>query len=329
MTPKVSVAMIAYNHERFVAQAIESVLAQRNAFDVEIVLGEDCSTDGTRAIVREFAARFPDRIRLLLPEKNLGANRNFAAVLAACRGEYVAMLECDDYWPDADKLQSQVERLDGDRNLTVCFTRAEVVDESGAPIATESVIREVRPTYTQRDYLARVFQPRTCTVLFRRGLFAELPDWYFRLPVGDFPIHVFNTEHGDFGFIDRITAAYRIHPGGMWSMGMNPAQWQAETREQRERMALRLKQVIDLYETMQTYLGNRHRATMRAQIANFARDLTHVNRTLEDWPEMRRSVRLQLRSLPLPEGTSALTLLRALLVSHLPVLALPPGKQTY
>ena len=97
---KVSVCMITYNHERFIAQAIESVLMQETDFRVELVIGEDCSTDGTRAIVREFGERFPERIRLLLPEHNLGMMPNFVATLSACRGQYVALLEGDDYWTD-------------------------------------------------------------------------------------------------------------------------------------------------------------------------------------------------------------------------------------
>ena len=78
---KVSVAMITYNHERFIAQAIEGVLMQQTDFKVELVIGEDCSTDGTRAIVRRYGERYPEQIRLLLPERNLGAYANALAAL--------------------------------------------------------------------------------------------------------------------------------------------------------------------------------------------------------------------------------------------------------
>ena len=85
--------MITYNHEKFIAQAIDSVLMQQTRFDYELVIGEDCSTDGTRAIVVEYQQKHPDKIRLLLPENNLGMHENGRRALKACRGEYIAFLE--------------------------------------------------------------------------------------------------------------------------------------------------------------------------------------------------------------------------------------------
>src|SRR5438132_1821213 len=101
---KLSVMMITYNHERFIAQALDSILAQRVNFDYEIVIGEDCSTDGTRDILMDFHRRYPDRIVLLLRDHNLGVMRNFEATLGACRGRYLALLEVDDYWTSENKL---------------------------------------------------------------------------------------------------------------------------------------------------------------------------------------------------------------------------------
>jgi glycosyltransferase involved in cell wall biosynthesis len=322
--PKVSVAMIAYNHEQFVVQAVESVLAQRTDFPFEIVFGEDCSPDGTRALVQRLADTHAGRIRLLLPERNIGMGRNLAVTIAACRGDYIALLEGDDYWTDPEKLQRQVEMLDAHPECAVCFTRALVVDEANRPIETAQFIREVKPTYTLADYLSRVFQPRTCTVMFRRGLFAEFPKWFFHLPVADFPLHVLNAEHGDFAFIDCITAAYRIHAGGIWSMGISPTRWQVASREQQLRIAARLGAVLDVYATLDAYLGPRYRAIMRRQMAQFAHQFTIACRSLEDWPRMRRGVRRQVCTLPLPPGVPLTALLRAALVSHCPFLARRP-----
>src|ERR1700693_1479404 len=95
---KLSVMVITYNHERFLAQALESILAQRVNFDYEIVVGEDCSTDRTRDILMDFHNRYPDRIVPLLRNANIGGPRNAMAPRAACRGQYLAVLEGDDYW---------------------------------------------------------------------------------------------------------------------------------------------------------------------------------------------------------------------------------------
>jgi len=119
---KVSVAMITYNHENFIAQAIESVLMQETDFQVELILGEDCSTDGSRRIVREYADKYPHVIRALLPEHNLGMQKNGAAVFDACKGEYIACLEGDDYWTCPDKLQKQVEILENNQEYGLVYT---------------------------------------------------------------------------------------------------------------------------------------------------------------------------------------------------------------
>ena len=90
---RVSVHMVTYNHERFIAQAIESVLMQRASFNYELVIGEDCSTDRTRQIAEDYQRRYPDKIRLLLPSQNPGMMRNFMRTIGACRADYIALLE--------------------------------------------------------------------------------------------------------------------------------------------------------------------------------------------------------------------------------------------
>ena len=116
-SPKVSVLVLAYNQERYIAQAIQSALDQQTEFAIEIVIGEDCSTDRTRDILKRLAEDNPDLIRLLLREKNLGGTENFYDTLRQCRGEYVAMLEGDDYWTNPQKLQMQADAL-GEIQLT-------------------------------------------------------------------------------------------------------------------------------------------------------------------------------------------------------------------
>jgi glycosyltransferase involved in cell wall biosynthesis len=109
---KVSVAMITYNHERYIAKALDNVLSQSTNFDYEVIIGEDFSTDNTRSIIIDYQKRYPDKFQLLLNDKNIGMHKNTAQVLRACRGQYVALLEGDDYWTSTHKLQLQVDFLD-------------------------------------------------------------------------------------------------------------------------------------------------------------------------------------------------------------------------
>src|SRR6185295_15883149 len=99
-TPTVSVCVITFNHERFIAEAIESALAQKTRLDYEIVVGDDGSTDDTPRILARLAEQHAPRLRVVRRQENLGINRNLAATLQECRGRYIALLEGDDYWTD-------------------------------------------------------------------------------------------------------------------------------------------------------------------------------------------------------------------------------------
>src|SRR5438309_1588573 len=103
-------------------------------FDYEIVIGEDCSTDRTREIVADLARLYPEKIRPLFHETNVGANRNLALALQMCQGQYVALLEGDDYWIDARKLQRQVWFLDDHPDYVICFHNVQVIYEDGSKI---------------------------------------------------------------------------------------------------------------------------------------------------------------------------------------------------
>ena len=110
--PLVSVVMITYNHEQYIAQAIKSVLRQKTSFSFELVIGEDCSTDNTREIVSEYQNKYPDVIRVITAETNVGMHSNALRVEYSCRGKYIAYCEGDDHWHNPHKLQMQVDFLE-------------------------------------------------------------------------------------------------------------------------------------------------------------------------------------------------------------------------
>ena len=212
---KVSVMMIAYNHERFIAQAIESVLVQRVNFDYEIVIGEDCSTDGTRAVIMDFHRRHPGRIVPLLRDRNVGAMRNLEATLSACRGRYVALLEGDDYWTCDKKLQRQVDFLDSKPDCAICCHRVEFLNETGS--AYGDLLRYLPAgSYTIEDLLKGNFV-MTCSTVLRRDLIPALPRWLRTMKLGDLPMFALAARHGTIELMDEIMAVYRVHSGGTWS----------------------------------------------------------------------------------------------------------------
>ncbi len=213
---KLSVLMVTYNHEKFISQALESILTQRVGFDYEIVIGEDCSTDSTRAIVMDYRQKYPDIIKLLLPDNNRGMMCNFMKTFEACSGTYIAMLEGDDFWTDPFKLQKQVDYLDSHPESVACFHNAQIEYENEPGKQNFFHATQMKDSYTLLDILNESIIP-TCSTVFRAGLFGMFPDWYSSMPMGDWPLHVMNAQHGDYGYLAEVMATYRVHDGGVWS----------------------------------------------------------------------------------------------------------------
>lgn len=216
MTIKVSVATTTYNHEAFVQEAIDSVLMQEVDFDYEHVIGEDCSTDRTREIVNGYQRQHPDVMRVLLHRQNIGGRRNMVQVLEACQGEYIALLEGDDYWTSPKKLQKQVDFLEAHPECAICFHSVSTAYEAEAPKPKREEERSYKSFYTLEDLLEGNFIP-TCSVMCRRGLFGDFPQWFYTTPTGDWPYHVLNAHYGTIGYIGEIMAVHRIHAGSVWS----------------------------------------------------------------------------------------------------------------
>lgn len=212
---KVSVAMITYNHEEFIAKAIDSVLMQRTNFDYEIVIGEDCSTDNTRDIVTDYQKRYPDKFRLLLNEKNLGPFRNAKQTYESCQGTYVAVLDGDDYWTSPEKLQKQVDYLDNHPECAICFHNVTEVYKDGGRKSHSFFCNDRKEFYTVEDLLIGNFIP-TPSTMFRNGLIPKIPDWFSLLPMGDWPALILNALHGKIGYINEVMAVHLNHRGGVW-----------------------------------------------------------------------------------------------------------------
>ena len=169
--PLVSVCMTTYNHEPYIAEAIESVLAQQTSFGVELVVGEDCSTDRTAAICREYAAKYPDRIRLVTSPENVGWRANYRRTFEACRGKYVAYLDGDDWWCDPRKLQMQADLMESDPGCGMCYTRA-----SNYWQASDRTEPDHPDHYTDFGRLLCSLTIANCATLARRELIARYYD---------------------------------------------------------------------------------------------------------------------------------------------------------
>lgn len=274
-TPLVDIIMPTYNHEKFIAEAIESVLAQKTAFAYRLIVGDDCSTDGTQAIVRHYAGKYPDEVEFFFSPVNLGAlhgDRISVKLLNQCTAKYVAILEGDDYWTDPNKLQRQVDFLERHTECSLCFHNAEMFYEDGSQPPTKLRPPDQKEISTVEDVLAGMV-PIPCTILFRNNLLGELPDCFYKVTNADWVMVVLLAEHGHIGYINEVMAAYRMHPDGMWSR-LTPQQ--------------RVKEHINTYKTINEHLNFRYNRVISERIAALPRRLNeqHARSCLDQYHKL-------------------------------------------
>jgi glycosyltransferase involved in cell wall biosynthesis len=214
--PKVSVFVLTFNHARWIAQALDSALAQQTPFEFELLVADDCSTDGTREIVRECARQHPERVRTFLPERNLGIAGIWLAAARECRGELVAILEGDDHWTSPHKLASQVALLDARPGWSSCFHRATLFHDDASRPPRPATPAFDRSEFELDDVIRACFIP-FLTVVFRSEILSAVPEWVFSYRCFDWLFHIFCARRGPIGFLDEDMAAYRVHSGGNWS----------------------------------------------------------------------------------------------------------------
>lgn len=245
---KVSVLIITFNHVKYIAQAIEGALMQNTDFEYEIVIGDDCSTDGTGEVVDSFRARYPEKIVSLQRTNRLGPVPNFIRTLEACRGDYVAIVDGDDFWTSPQKLAKQVRFLDTHPNYALVFHNMLVMFEDGSRNPYPFCPSDQKETTTINDIIRHNYIG-TATVMFRRNLVGKLPKWMRELVFADWPLHILNSQYGKIGYLSEVMAVYRVHSSGIFSQ-KSPV-WQ-------------LEQSVKLYDYLEAYLEPKYVGLVQA-----------------------------------------------------------------
>lgn len=213
----VDVIMLVYNHEKFLAQAIDSIVSQKTNFNYRVLIGEDCSKDSSRTIVQKYAAMYPDKIVPLLYEKNMGATANLRHVMSVATSKYIAICEGDDYWTDDTKLQKQVDFMEPNPDFSICFTDVEIVDGNGTRKSDDLFFAyKEKDVYTIEDIIhSFVNIIPTPSLFFRNILPRPLPEFYEHIFSGDYCLHVMLADKGKAKRLPFVAAAYRDHTGGI------------------------------------------------------------------------------------------------------------------
>lgn len=220
-SPVVSVAMITYNHEPFIANAIEGVINQETEYPFELIIGEDCSTDSTREIVLQYQQRYPQVIRVLVSDNNVSSRMNGLRTRLRARGKYLAFCEGDDHWHAPDKLQIQVDYMETHPAVGLVHSDVHTATENGKTVIYNTLKTKKISNQTKSDiFLDIVFRDYRifkCTVLMRRQLerqiVANFPEVHctLRFQMNDTPLWLDACKLSSLHYIDRTLATYNVH----------------------------------------------------------------------------------------------------------------------
>lgn len=212
--PLVSVCIITYNHEHYIRQCLEGVLMQQTSFPLEVIIGEDCSTDATRQIVQEFETCYPGIVKPIYHTANVGPQRNaYEYCWPRLTGKYIAICEGDDYWTDPHKLQKQVDFLEQNSDFVLCFHPVATVNEQDVVVKQEEVA--TGPIVFDRTSIFKK-HVATLSVVFRNCLPAAAREDFLRAEYGDIFLFTMLSGYGKLAELNFLGGHYRKHAKGMY-----------------------------------------------------------------------------------------------------------------
>lgn len=222
MTPKVSVCITTYNLAPYISQTIDSVLMQQASFDFEVLIGDDCSTDGTRDILMEYKRKFPDKIRLNFQKKNVGVNMQDYDLINMARGEYIAWLDGDDYWITKDKLEKQALLLDRNPKFSCVHTSWRNYHESDGSVVVKYIREQSWVSRIKgKEFVERFLNResggvRMSSIMYRKHIVTDFihndASIYLSIPhvQNDMAVFCILGLWGPFYCLNEVTTVYRI-----------------------------------------------------------------------------------------------------------------------
>ena len=226
---KVQVICLTYNHKDYIEQALRGFVMQKVDFLYEVLVGDDCSTDGTTEIIKKYSQKYPDIIKLIKRKKNLGSMLNGQDLRKRIKAEYICYCEGDDYWTDENKLQKQVDFLDTHPEYRGCFHDAEILkpkdkywyadeayeyDKEGKrylPRSKKGFVKKHK--YTVPDLIGN-YIIHTATIMYRWNYNIEFPAWMNECRGGDIIIQMLQCGKGGYYYyMPEAMSVYRVANG--------------------------------------------------------------------------------------------------------------------
>jgi glycosyltransferase involved in cell wall biosynthesis len=210
----VSVIVLSYNHKQYISECLDSLVSQHCDVSFEVLVGDDCSTDGTREIIDKYQLDYPEIVKPIYPTNNLGPNSNYLNCFKHCNGKYIAFCEGDDYWVDPEKLQKQVDFLEANPNYGGVCTNNTWYDQKLNRFQN-FIQEESEITFEDLVFKNSI---NSQTILFEKSLVQNRIDWISKLKIGDWAVSLIITNQKPYYRLKDITAVYRVHDGGIHSL---------------------------------------------------------------------------------------------------------------
>ncbi|MDD4160446.1 MAG: glycosyltransferase, partial [Synergistaceae bacterium] len=233
--PLVSICCMAYDHDKYIKDALDSFLMQKTAFPYEIIIHDDASTDSTQEIIKSYARKNPNIIPIFQKENKYSQRIKLlpAFVYPKVSGKYIAVCEGDDYWTDPDKLQKQIEYMEGHPECTLCVHASNDVSEKGEFIKKRQRYKTDRIVPMEDLILGGGGFAILASTVYPSRLRFELPSYYFHAPVGDVPLHLFLASKGSVFYFHDNMADYRTGVPGSWTSEIGDGIGQKQINQQK------------------------------------------------------------------------------------------------
>jgi len=215
--PMISIILISYNQEKYIRRAILSILSQYPEYKCEIIISDDASTDHTPQIINEYASKYPNLIKNISSRTHVGITENYRRCAKYVSGEYIAILEADDYWTYPRKLLDSLQFLNNNLECPMVFSRVYTeINSKRALLPSQGDLTAGK--LTMRDFAKRNFNViiNLSACFFRRDFFVRTVSLE-QHRISEIIFATIALESGKVGYISRPCSVYQISPEGYWS----------------------------------------------------------------------------------------------------------------
>lgn len=250
----VSIACITYNHEKFIAKALQGFVSQKTSYKLEIIIADDHSTDSTPTIIKDYYKRYPELIKPILRDLNIGSRKNALETLRMCNGDYIALCEGDDFWIDDRKIQKQVDFLENNPGFVMCTHNVKVEFDNVARI---NPLKKPLKVSKFEDIVSYGHFIPTLSVVYRKSALPDIPKWYLEAVSGDILLELLVLNKGKNYFMDDVMGVKRKHPGGITQKRKNINK------------NVNIFKDIEIYKKLNKYSNYKHNKIIKFKISNY------------------------------------------------------------